>query len=172
MHSLVRSLDCVNVLVGRCVRWLTVLLVLVQFGVVVLRYIFGTSYMAAQESIIYIHAIIFMAGAGYTLLKDGHVRVDIFYSDASRRTRALVDFLGGLLLLIPSCLVLLYYTWGFVVQSWRILEGPISVGGIPAVFLLKSLIPIFAGLLLLQGIAMVLRNLLVLFDLEGEGAPQ
>ncbi len=166
MYAIVRTLDCVNFLVGRSVRWLAALLVLVQFGVVVLRYIFGTSYMAAQESIIYIHAVIFMAGAGYTLLKDGHVRVDIFYGEAGRRTRALVDFFGSLFLLIPSCLVLLYYTWGFVVQSWRILEGPISVGGIPAVFLLKSLIPIFAGLLLLQGISMALRNLLVLLGRE------
>ena len=167
MSSIIRFLDGINACVGRSVRWLAVLLVLVQFGIVVLRYVFGTSYMAAQESVIYIHAAIFMAGAGYTLLKDGHVRVDIFYGEASRRTRAAVDLFGSLFLLIPSCLVLLYYTWSFVVQSWRILEGPISVGGIPAVFLLKTLIPIFAGLLLLQGISMALRNLLVLFGTAG-----
>ncbi|HLS68779.1 MAG TPA: TRAP transporter small permease subunit [Kiloniellales bacterium] len=170
MSSFIHFLDGINDLVGRWVRWLAVALVLVQFFVVVLRYVFGTSFMAAQESIIYIHAVIFMAGAGYTLLKDGHVRVDIFYGEASRRTRALVDLFGSLFLLIPSCLVLLYYTWGFVVQSWRILEGPISVGGIPAVFLLKSLIPIFGGLLLLQGISMALRNLLVLLGREADEA--
>jgi len=170
MSSFIHFLDGINDLVGRWVRWLAVALVLVQFFVVVLRYVFGTSFMAAQESIIYIHAVIFMAGAGYTLLKDGHVRVDIFYGEASRRTRALVDLFGSLFLLIPSCLVLFYYTWGFVVQSWRILEGPISVGGIPAVFLLKSLIPIFGGLLLLQGISMALRNLLVLLGREADEA--
>src|SRR5690625_1507794 len=162
MSSFIHFLDGINDLVGRWVRWLAVALVLVQFFVVVLRYVFGTSFMAAQQSIIYIHAVIFMAGAGYTLLKDGHVRVDIFYGEASRKTQALVDFFGSLLMLIPSCLVILYYTWGFVMRSWRILEGPISVGGIPAVFLLKSLIPVFAGLLLLQGISMALRNLLFL----------
>ena len=162
MSALVRLLDSINALIGRWVKWFAVALVLVQFAVVVLRYVFGTSYMAAQELIIYIHAVIFMAGAGYTLLKDGHVRVDIFYGEASRKTQALVDFFGSLLMLIPSCLVILYYTWGFVMRSWRILEGPISVGGIPAVFLLKSLIPVFAGLLLLQGISMALRNLLFL----------
>src|SRR5690625_7438097 len=99
MFSFVRLLDSINALVGRWVRWLSVALVLVQFVVVVLRYVFGTSFMAAQESIIYIHAVIFMAGAGYTLLKDGHVRVDIFYGEASRRTRALVDLFGSLFLL-------------------------------------------------------------------------
>ena len=153
MFSFIRLLDSINALVGRWVRWLAVALVLVQFVVVVLRYVFGTSFMAAQESIIYIHAVIFMAGAGYTLLKDGHVRVDIFYGEASRRARAAVDLFGSLFLLIPSCLVLLYYTWSFVVQSWRILEGPISVGGIPAVFLLKSLVLVVGVLLIVQALA-------------------
>lgn len=162
MSALLRSLDLVNATVGRCVKWLAVALVLVQFGVVVLRYVFGTSFIALQESVIYLHAAIFMLGAGYTLLHDGHVRVDIFYGEASPRRKAAIDLFGCLVLLIPSCLVMLHVTWGFVLQSWRILEGPLSVGGLPAVFLLKTLIPLFAALLLIQGVSLALKNLLFL----------
>lgn len=167
--QLIRLLDLVNATVGRSVRWLAIVLVLVQFGVVVLRYVFGTSFMALQESVVYVHATIFMLGAGYTLLHDGHVRVDIFYGEASPRRKAAIDLFGTLVLLIPSCLVMLHFTWGFVVQSWRILEGPLSVGGLPAVFLLKSLLPAFAGLLLVQAAALALKNLLVLSG-RNEGA--
>jgi TRAP-type mannitol/chloroaromatic compound transport system permease small subunit len=155
--ALARGLDGVNDAVGRSARWLTVGMVLVQFAVVVLRYIYGTSYVWAQELVVYLHAGVFMLGAGYTLLQDGHVRVDVVYSEVGARAKAAIDLAGTLLLLIPSCIVILLYTWDFVAKSWAILEGPMAIGGIPAVFLLKSLIPAFAGLLLLQGISTAIR---------------
>lgn len=157
--AVARLCDGLNDAVGRSARWLTVGMVVVQFAVVVLRYVYGTSYIWVQELVIYVHAAVFMLGAGYTLLRDGHVRVDVFYSEMRATAKAWVDFAGTLLLLIPSCVVLLLYTWDFVAKSWAILEGPMSIGGIPAVYLLKTLIPLFAGLLLLQGVSLAIRSL-------------
>lgn len=153
------ALDRVNSLVGRAARWLALLMLLAQFLVVVLRYLFGTSYIWGTETVLYLHAALFMLGAGYTLLVDGHVRVDIFYAGLGERGRALVDLLGTLLFLLPTCFVILWFTWRFTWNSWAIREGPISVGGIPASFLLKTLIPAFAILLLIQGTSLLLRSL-------------
>ena len=153
------AIDRLNTWVGLSVRWLLLVMLIVQFGVVLLRYVFGTSYISVQEAVIYLHATVFMLGAGYTLLADGHVRVDIFYAEAPPRRRALVNLLGSVLFLMPACGVLLVFTWRFVARSWAIMEGPISVGGIPAVFYLKTLIPLFAGLLLLQGVSLAIHSL-------------
>lgn len=162
MNQIADALDSVNRLVGSVVRWFALAMMLLQFLVVLLRYIFGFSDIALNESVLYLHAGLFMLGAGYTLLVDGHVRVDIFYAKASQRRRALIDLCGHLLLLMPAMLVILYWSWPSVRNSWAILEGPISVGGIPASFLLKSLIPAFCLLLMVQSIACLLRNLIQL----------
>jgi len=153
------ALDRVNDWVGRVVRWLALLMLLAQFAVVVLRYLFGTSYLWATESVLYLHAALFMLGAGYTLLVDGHVRVDILYGSLSERGKAWINLLGTVLFLVPTCLVILWFTWRFTANSWAIREGPLSVGGIPASFLLKTLIPAFAVLLLIQGLSLALRSL-------------
>ena len=162
LEAVGRSIGAVNRAVGLGVRWLAVLMLLVQFTVVVLRYVFGTSFIAMQESVLYLHAALFMLGAGYTLLVDGHVRVDIFYGEAAPKRKAAVDLFGVVVLLVPSVVAILYFTWGFVQSSWEYLEGPISVGGIPAMFVLKSLIPAFAVLVLLQGVALGCRSLATL----------
>ena len=161
------ALDQVNAWVGRVVRWLALFLLLAQFAVVVLRYLFGTSYIWGTEAVLYLHAALFMLGAGYTLLVDGHVRVDIIYGSLGERGRALINLLGTLLFLLPTCIVLLWFTWRFTANSWAIREGALSVGGIPAAFLLKTLIPAFALLLLIQGASLALRSLARL-----RGAPQ
>ena len=158
MERLIAGLDWINRAVGLTVCWLALLMVLLQFAIVILRYLFGISYIFAQETVLYMHAALFMLGAGYTLLADEHVRVDIFYSRLGRRGRAFVDLLGGLVLLLPSMLVLLWVTWPLVRRSWAIFEGPISVGGIPASFLLKSLIPAFSVLLIIQGVSLILSS--------------
>lgn len=162
MSRFVHRLEAVNRFVGDAVRWLVIVMVVTQFAIVLLRYVFGISYIFLTESVLYMHATLFMLGAGYTLLVDQHVRVDIFYAKLSRRGRALVDVLGGLFLLIPSMAVIAWVTWPFVRSSWRILEGAISVGGIPASYLLKSLITAFCVLLIIQGTATILRSLSVL----------
>lgn len=167
MTRLAERLDRVNRLTGHTVRWLALLMVLVQFSIVLLRYVFGVSFIWLNESVLYMHAAFFMLGAGYTLLVDGHVRVDIFYAKGSPRAKALIDVLGHLVLLMPSMVVLLVWSWPSVRNSWAVLEGPVSVGGIPASFLLKSLIPAFCVLLLVQGLARLLRDVV---RLTGERA--
>lgn len=167
MTRLAERLDRVNRLTGHAVRWLALLMVLVQFAIVLLRYVFGVSFIWLNESVLYMHAAFFMLGAGYTLLVDEHVRVDIFYARAGPRGRALIDVLGHLVLLMPAMIVLLVWSWPSVRNAWAVLEGPVSVGGIPASFLLKSLIPAFCVLLLVQGLARLLRDVV---RLTGERA--
>lgn len=162
MERLADGLDVINRSVGRVIRWLALLMVLVQFGIVVLRYVYGVSSIALNESVLYMHATLFMLGAGYTLMVDEHVRVDIFQARASLRGKAWIDASGHVLLLIPSMLVLIYWSFPSVRNAWAIHEGAISVGGIPAVYLLKTLIPAFCLLLLVQSLACLIRNLLKL----------
>jgi TRAP-type mannitol/chloroaromatic compound transport system permease small subunit len=160
MRKLANGLDSINRNVGRIVRWAALLMVLIQFAIVLFRYVFGFSSIAVNESVLYLHSTLFMLGAGYTLLVDDHVRVDIFYAKAGSRNKAAIDIFGHLILLIPSMLVLAYWSWPSVANAWKILEGPISVGGIPASFLLKSLIPAFCSLLVIQSVSCVLANIL------------
>ena len=141
-------------------RWLALAMVLIQFLIVVARYVFGLSDMAAQESVLYLHATLFMLGAGYTLLVNSHVRVDIFYSRLGPVGQQRIDFYGHLFLLMPTMAAIIYWSWPAVSNSWGILEGPISVGGIKAVYLLKTLIPAFCILLLLQSASEVMRILI------------
>lgn len=166
MLGLAEKLDRVNRAVGALVRWLALAMVLVQFGTVVLRYVYGISFIFMNETVLYMHAALFMLGAGYTLLVDAHVRVDIFYGVLGTRGKARIDILGALCLLLPSTLMIAWFSWPSVRNSWAIMEGAISVGGIPASFLLKSLIPAFCALLVVQGLACLLRDLARLGEAE------
>lgn len=157
MIQMADGLDRITRWIGDVVKWFALAMVLIQFGIVVGRHVFGLYSIAVQESVLYLHATLFMLGAAYTLQVDKHVRVDIFYAKADVRTRRRIDILGHLFFLIPSLLALIWWTWPSVANSWKILEGPISVGGIEAVFLLKSLIPAFCILLLLQSLAILIR---------------
>ena len=146
---------------GRLVAWLTLAIVIVTFTVVVLRYLFNSGSIALQESVSYLHAMVFMLGAAYTLKHDGHVRVDIIYQKLAPRARAWIDLLGTLLLLFPVCLFMLYTSMGYVTAAWAIQEGSREAGGLDGVYLLKTAIPVMAILLLLQGCSLLIRNLLV-----------
>ena len=157
-QRVIARLEGFNRTIGLFVCRFALLLVLVQFAIVLLRYVFGLSYIFLSESVLYMHAILFMAGAGYALLYDKHVRVDIFYSVMSKQKQRAVNIAGGVLFLLPSMTALLWFTWPSVSNSWQAWEGAISVGGIPASFLLKTLIPIFCILLALQGIAFLMRD--------------
>lgn len=157
-------IDRINRSVGRTVAWLTLFMVLVQFLVVLLRYVFGVGYIWMQESIVYMHATMFMAGAAYTLLRDGHVRVDVIYRGAPARFKAWSNLLGSLFLLIPVCSLIFWSSWSYVIGSWTVLEGSKETSGIQAVFLLKTIILVFAALMILQGISLALRSLASLLD--------
>ena len=147
---------------GRSISWLTLGMVLVTFIVVLLRYGFDIGWIALQESINYMHALVFLVGAAYTLKYNEHVRVDIFYCRLGRRGQAWVDFIGSLVLLLPVMLFIIWTSWAYVVDSWSVYEGSREAGGLPGIFLLKSAILLMAALLLLQGVAMMLNRLAVL----------
>lgn len=164
MNRFIAFLDSINRHVGGLIRWFALLMVLIQFAVVVMRYALGYSSIAVNESVLYLHAAVFMLGAGYTLLVDGHVRVDIFYAKLTARGQAIIDCCGHVLLLMPAMLALLYWSWPSVYSAWKIKEGAISVGGVPATWLLKLLIPAFCLLLLIQSLACLLRNVLKLLN--------
>ena len=149
MPSLINKLTDV---VGRSIAWLTALMALITMAVVVLRYAFDQGAIVLQESVTYLHGVVFMLGIPYALKENAHVRVDLFYSRWSPRTQAAINLGGHLLFLIPVSLFILIYSWDYVAASWRIREGSPEVGGIPAVFLLKSLLPLMSAALLLQGV--------------------
>jgi TRAP-type mannitol/chloroaromatic compound transport system permease small subunit len=148
--------------IGRAAIWLSLAVVLLQFTVVVLRYAFGIGSIRLSESIIYAHAAMFMLAAAWTLQANGHVRVDVFYADAAPRTKAWVDLLGALFLLLPFMAVISWFAWPYVARSWAILERSREASGLPFIYLLKTLIPAFALLMALQGIAQAIRAVLVL----------
>lgn len=151
------GLDRFARLTGHAVSWLSLALVLVTMLVVVLRYAFDIGSIALQEVQMYLHGGLFMLGLAYTLACDEHVRVDIFYQRFSPARRALVNLLGTLLCLLPTCVLVLVLSWDYVIKSWQILEGSASPGGLPLVFVLKSLLLVAPLLLVLQGIAEALR---------------
>lgn len=155
--ALADRIDRINSAIGRCAAWAGLFIVLVQFLVVLLRYAFGIGSIWLSESIMYGHAILFMLAAAWTLQAGGHVRVDVFYETASARTKAWVNLAGALLLLLPFMLVLLWFALPYVARSWALLERSRETSGIPAVFLLKTLIPLFALTLALQGVAQAIR---------------
>ncbi|WP_411820630.1 TRAP transporter small permease subunit [Hyphococcus formosus] len=142
---------------GNLVMWLLIIMALVQFGIVVLRYVFGINKIYMQESITYLHGTVFMLAGGYALLTNDHVRVDIFYGEAPEKRKALIDFLGTYFLLFPVCLLLLWTASPYVGNSWAVSEGSPQGSGIHAVFLLKSLIPAFALLMILAGFSIASR---------------
>jgi TRAP-type mannitol/chloroaromatic compound transport system permease small subunit len=147
---------------GRAVMWLALFVVLGEFAVVLLRYVFGIGSLWLAESVIYAHATLFLLAAGWTLQANGHVRVDVFYSDASPRARARVDLFGALLLLLPFVAVIAWFSLPYAARSWAVLEVSREASGLPFVYLLKSLIPLFAVLLGLAGLAQAIRAALVL----------
>jgi TRAP-type mannitol/chloroaromatic compound transport system permease small subunit len=156
------AIDRLVAVIGRAVIWLSLAVVLVQFAVVVLRYAFGVGSIWLSESVIYGHAAMFTLAAAWTLQENGHVRVDVFYSDASSRTKALVDLLGALLLLLPFMAVIIWFALPYVARSWTVFERSRESSGLPFVYLLKTLIPLFALLMALQGIAQAIRAALLL----------
>lgn len=169
MASLARIaglIDALNERVGRTLSWLTLLMVLVQFVVVLQRYVFGIGSIWAQESIVYMHGTMFMLVAGYTLLHNAHVRVDVFYRTAAPRTKARIDLLGTLFLLWPLCYLILHVSLPYVAASWGSFEGSRETSGIQGVYLLKSVIILFVVLLALQGLSTVIHALRILAGVE------
>ena len=156
------GLSAINMVIGRAVAWLVLCMTLMQFVVVVMRYVFSYGSIQMQESIWYMHGLLFMLGAGYTLVKDGHVRLDIFYREASERSRAWVNLTGALVFLMPFCIVNFDFAWPLVMNSWAVMEGSIEAAGLPYIYLFKTVILAFSVLLALEGAALAIRSLVTL----------
>ncbi len=162
LTTIANRLESFISLTGRMVSWLSLFMVLTTFVVVIMRYLFDSGSIAMQESVSYMHAILFLVGAAWTLQQDAHVRVDIFYTNFSEHKRALVDLFGSLFLLLPLMLFISYISWQYVSNSWEVLEGSREAGGLPGVYLLKSSILLMSALLILQGIANALKAFTIL----------
>ena len=157
LMAMAGHIDRLNGAIGRAISWLTLWVVVVQFALVLMRYVFDVGSIWLHESIFYAHAAAFLLAAAWTLREDGHVRVDIFYAEASPRTKAVIELAGALLLLLPFAAAVVWLALPYVGRSWAILERSHETSGLPGVFLLKSLIPLFALLLALQGVAQAIR---------------
>jgi TRAP-type mannitol/chloroaromatic compound transport system permease small subunit len=162
----VRAISGLNWLVGNIFSWLALAIVLVCFAVVVQRYVFSTTFLWMQDLYVWLNGAMFTAVAGFALLRNDHVRVDIFYRPATIRTKAIVDLIGVVFFLLPFCFIVYNYGYNFVARSWRIYEGSANVGGMPGLFILKSFILVFAFLIAIQGISWICRSILVLADRE------
>lgn len=151
---------------GRQVSWLVLAMVLVTFTVVLLRYAFDIGWIALQEAISYMHSCIFLLGAAYTLNHNKHVRVDIIYSYLGRRGRAWIDLLGHIFILIPVMVFIFWVSWPYVMDAWQVQESSREAGGLPGVYLLKSLILAMCLLLTIQALSLCLRQVVILLDTE------
>jgi len=166
LAAFIRLVDGLNDRIGRGVAWLTLVMVLVTFVVVVLRYVYAIGWVWLQESYVWLHGIVFMVGAGYTLLHNGHVRVDILYRPAGPRYKAVVDIFGSMFLLLPLVVVVFDVSYGYVLESWRVWEESREAGGLPGLFLLKTVLWVFCLLFGLQGLALAGRSVLILRGYE------
>jgi len=137
------------------VAWLSLAIVLLTFSIVVLRYGFNTGWIGLQEGVTYLHAAVFMIAAAWAFQADEHVRVDIFYRDRSPRHQAWVNLVGTLVFLVPFSVYLLIVAWDYVAPSWTAMESSREAGGLPFVYVLKSLILVLPALLLVQSVSTV-----------------
>jgi TRAP-type mannitol/chloroaromatic compound transport system permease small subunit len=162
LTALADRIDRLTTAVGRTVAWLALAIVLLEFALMVARYVFSFGSIWLSETVIYLHATLFMLAAAWTLRAGGHVRVDIFYAEAGPRAKAMVDLVGALVWLLPFALVLIWLGVPYAARSWAILERSQETSGLPLVFVLKTMIPLFAALMALQGVAQAIRALAVL----------
>jgi TRAP-type mannitol/chloroaromatic compound transport system permease small subunit len=160
--TLAGRIDDVTSAIGRAASWLCLVIVALQFALVVARYLFGLGSIWLTETVLYAHGALFLLAAAWTLQAGGHVRVDVFYAGLSARAKARIDLIGALVLLLPFTLVLLWLATPYAARSWAILERSQESSGLPLVFALKTMIPVFALLMALQGVAQAMRAAAVL----------
>ena len=164
--SLCRWIDSLNEFVGRGISWITLIVVLVVFVDVVMRYAFNTSFVFVQELEWHLFAVIFLIGAGNTLLKDGHVRVDIIYQRLGKKGQAWVNLVGVIFFLLPGCYMIITTSLNFVTNSFAVMENSPDPGGIPYRYLLKACIPAGFVLVLLQGISLGFKSFFTIMGID------
>jgi len=163
MLDWLNGLRRLNQWVGQIASWLLPLMICIAFAIVVLRYGFNYGRVDMQESVVYLHVLILTLCMGYTMRLKGHVRVDVFYARMSEKNQTRIDLIGDILFLLPTCAAIIFYSIDYVAISWQLLERSQEAGGLPLIFVLKTLIPVMAGLLLWQGLIWVIRNLYLEF---------
>ena len=166
MKNLSTFLNIINKYAGYLCAFIVVLMVINVFLVVILRYLFGISFIWMQETYVWMHAYIFMAGAGFTYLNDDHVRIDIIYRNSSKLYKAIVDLVGNIFLLLPFLYLIWSYSFPFVYKSWQMNEVSREAGGLTMIYLLKLAILIFAFLLFIQVVSKIINNFLNLYSNE------
>ena len=166
IKTITRWIDGMNEWVGRSAAWVTLGLVLVVFVDVVMRYLFNKSFVFTQELEWHLFGFIFLIGAGYTLLHDGHVRVDIIYQRLGIKGRGWTNLLGVIFFLIPGCIMVISTSWQFAANSFSMMEGSPDPGGIPFRFIIKGCIPVGFTLLLLQGFSLGLHSFMQILGVE------
>jgi len=154
-------LDRISTALGQATAWLTLFMVVITFVVVVMRYVFDAGLIWVQESVVWMHAMVFMLGSAYTLKSEEHVRVDVFYRTMGERRRAWVDLVGILIFLLPLCLFLAWKSFDFVTQSWSLKEASRESGGLqyPFIPMLKSVLLLMPLTVALQGVSLFLISL-------------
>ncbi|MHA1188934.1 MAG: TRAP transporter small permease subunit [Alphaproteobacteria bacterium] len=158
MNRFANHIDTLNRTIASAARWLVVAMALVQFANAVLRHVFSISFIQMSEAVWYLHGLFFTLGAGYALLCDDHVRIDIIYGRLALRTRAIINLAGTFCLLLPVCAAVIWFSADYVAGAWRIREGSAEFGGLPFLYVLKTGIWAFAFLLGLQGLALAIRS--------------
>ena len=164
MRNIANLYDNINRYTGYLCAFLVVLMTVNVFIVVFLRYLFGISFIWFQETYVWMHAYIFMAGAGFTYLNDAHVRIDIIYRSSSKVYKAIVDLVGNIFLLMPFLYIIWSYSFPFVYKSFQINEVSREAGGLPMLFLLKAAILIFAFLLFIQALSKLINNFIIIYQ--------
>ena len=157
MKQLADWIERINEWLGHITGWLMFFLVLLVTADVVSRYLFNTGAVVIQETEWWLFSVIFLMGAGYTLLHEGHVRVDLVYSLLSNKGQDIIDLIGAFIFLFPMCLLLILTSRNFIESSWSLREGSPDPGGLPAYYVLKAFIPLGFLFLMLQGLVMVYR---------------
>ncbi len=158
MNKLSQIIDSSNEKIGVITSYLIIPLILITFFVAFMRYILDFGSIALQEIIIYLHALIFMLGAAYTLKNNMHVRIDIFYSKFSKNKKNKVNFYGTLFFLIPTCVLIFFTSYNYVLSSILLLESSKEAGGLSIIYILKSYIILLSFSLLLQGFSELIKN--------------
>jgi TRAP-type mannitol/chloroaromatic compound transport system permease small subunit len=158
------SIDVINETIGNTLAWCTIACVITCFLVVILRYVFAVGFPWMQELYVWFHAITFMGGAGFVLLHSGHVNVDILYGKLCNQRKAWVDIFGTIVFLLPWMIVLMMTSFDFIIASWKISEPSSQTNGMPALYLLKSLIAFFCVVTLLQGLSTIAKRTLIILE--------
>ena len=166
LNTIISFFEKSNKVIGEYISWFIIFMVLIQLTIVMARYIFGVCFLKLQELLIYLHGLSFTLAAGYTLLSDEHVRVDLIYRVSSNKYKSFINILGSFFFLIPFCLITYSTSFPYVERSWKILEGSQETSGLNAVFLLKTALIIFPLLLLIQAISIIYRNIKIIIGIK------